>query len=859
MSRFFVARPPASPAAASQSPSAAREARLPSNGARGKRVVIPARLLDAAKQAGRALEEFRTVARRKNAHTEHSDAAEAVLIPFRPFVRAKVDAAKAAKDGDVRPCLAGDASATTAAAATNDGGGEETPPTARRDATSGGACRAIESRGAEVLPSEPRVVAAPCTGAPPGASEAGAVLFEALTELDRLHVNASCRVRQRAPAVAEARARLTALRRECRDAFRALDESGFERVTRDRARRKRNLPAARDAREFARRGAAASIAEVRDRCALMRATGSPHHLCLDLCYYREYDAARRLFVLRTRLAAATGSAAALDGWRAELRAATAEEMGAREAADGDGTDTPDAPDEPDERMDFLLDPDTADADEDGLFEAFRSPTASPTASPAASPAGVKTRGTRRLGDARATSREKKRKRNRNRARRDDDDARGGWLSARSLPWRVVFVSPEGERIENPAAVLERLGVRDAPVAAATAAGGGGLGAETEADFDGVGGSAAAADAAARRARDPAGARAEGRVQPPRRRVALNLGVAGSHGGSGVRLARPDERGLDAATDVLRAALWPPGLDDEVCASPVRERREAARAGAPRSPVRVAATCDSGDDERRADVADAAARTGLETDVSREAGNPDPDPWDRDRDRDPRDAAAASASRFVPPRSPFGLLEEILWEDEWKMLVACMMLNCTTRVQVDRVLWRLFATTPTPEAAVALGRRFVDDSRRGSAATTARPAELDAEGFSVAGAARLEALLAPLGLHRKRARAFVRLSEDYLRARDGAAAGALPARAGSEDADTRSEEGRATRERRLLRAPVASLHGVGAYASDAHALFCEGVLGVAPRDHALRWWYAWAIERREGERRRAAEQRRAGRA
>ena len=148
----------------------------------------------------------------------------------------------------------------------------------------------------------------------------------ALTELERLHVNASCRVRQRAPAVAEARARLTALRRECRDAFRVLDARGFERVMRDRARRKRNLPAARDAREFARRGAADSIAEVRDRCALMRDTGSPHHLCVHLCYYREYDAARRMFVLRTRLAAATGSAAALDGWRAELRAATAEEM-----------------------------------------------------------------------------------------------------------------------------------------------------------------------------------------------------------------------------------------------------------------------------------------------------------------------------------------------------------------------------------------------------------------------------------------------------------------------------------------------------------------------------------------------------
>ena len=30
------------------------------------------------------------------------------------------------------------------------------------------------------------------------------------------------------------------------------------------------------------------------------------------------------------------------------------------------------------------------------------------------------------------------------------------------------------------------------------------------------------------------------------------------------------------------------------------------------------------------------------------------------------------------------------------VVACMMLNCTTRLQVDRVLWRLFLLVPTPQ-------------------------------------------------------------------------------------------------------------------------------------------------------------------
>jgi methyl-CpG-binding domain protein 4 len=28
----------------------------------------------------------------------------------------------------------------------------------------------------------------------------------------------------------------------------------------------------------------------------------------------------------------------------------------------------------------------------------------------------------------------------------------------------------------------------------------------------------------------------------------------------------------------------------------------------------------------------------------------------------------------------------------------MMLNCTTRLQVDRVLWRLFLLVPTPQEA-----------------------------------------------------------------------------------------------------------------------------------------------------------------
>ena len=195
-----------------------------------------------------------------------------------------------------------------------------------------------------------------------------------------------------------------------------------------------------------------------------------------------------------------------------------------------------------------------------------------------------------------------------------------------------------------------------------------------------------------------------------------------------------------------------------------------------------------------------------------------------------------------------------------MLVACMMLNCTTRLQVDRVLWRLFLAAGSAKEAVLLGRHGIVSRADQGAGTSLTPtpgtavtlhdsdsSQLDPDGFSVSGMRLLESILAPLGLHRKRARAFVKLSEDYLKASQSSS--------GVGTVGTSSQTERHTNNPTRIATPVSQLHGVGAYASDAHALFCEGTLGVAPRDHALRWWYAWAIERREGERREAAERRR----
>ena len=50
--------------------------------------------------------------------------------------------------------------------------------------------------------------------------------------------------------------------------------------------------------------------------------------------------------------------------------------------------------------------------------------------------------------------------------------------------------------------------------------------------------------------------------------------------------------------------------------------------------------------------------------------------------------------MIPARSPHGLLQEDLWPDEWKCLVTCVMLNCTTRKQAQKILPIFFARWPS---------------------------------------------------------------------------------------------------------------------------------------------------------------------
>jgi len=132
--------------------------------------------------------------------------------------------------------------------------------------------------------------------------------------------------------------------------------------------------------------------------------------------------------------------------------------------------------------------------------------------------------------------------------------------------------------------------------------------------------------------------------------------------------------------------------------------------------------------------------------------------------------------WCPPRSPYSLIQEDLFPDEWAILVACVMLNCTQRRQVERVLPTFLSLWPTARA------------------------------LSDADVADVSALVTPLGFGNRRAVTLIGLSRDYLR----------PGWVDSRD-----------------------LLGVGQYAGRAHDIFCRGIIGdEPPRDHALVRYWEW---------------------
>lgn len=137
--------------------------------------------------------------------------------------------------------------------------------------------------------------------------------------------------------------------------------------------------------------------------------------------------------------------------------------------------------------------------------------------------------------------------------------------------------------------------------------------------------------------------------------------------------------------------------------------------------------------------------------------------------------------WVPPKSPYNLIQEQLWEDPWKIFVACIFCNLTKRVQAEPYFWECVSRWPGPEAMAS-----------------ANPVEI-------------EEIIQPLGLSRRRSRALVQMSKDYMQ----------------KDWQNQPEV----------------LYGIGKYASDAYRIFCKGEWkDVEPKDHALNDYHTWLSQR-----------------
>jgi methyl-CpG-binding domain protein 4 len=133
---------------------------------------------------------------------------------------------------------------------------------------------------------------------------------------------------------------------------------------------------------------------------------------------------------------------------------------------------------------------------------------------------------------------------------------------------------------------------------------------------------------------------------------------------------------------------------------------------------------------------------------------------------------------IPPASPYCLIQEHLWPDRWKILVSCMMLNCTSRKQVDSVLPTFLKRWPSPEAF------------------------LDADMLDVT------KLIKSLGLAQRRTNNLFAMTKAFIK---------------HDWKDPRK------------------LPGIGEYAARAYEIFCLGVFGTEkPKDGALGRYWDWCV-------------------
>lgn len=144
--------------------------------------------------------------------------------------------------------------------------------------------------------------------------------------------------------------------------------------------------------------------------------------------------------------------------------------------------------------------------------------------------------------------------------------------------------------------------------------------------------------------------------------------------------------------------------------------------------------------------------------------------------------ASAASNWIPPKSPYNLIQESLFHDPWKLLIATIFLNRTSGAKAIPILWEFFKRFPTPEVTRSADWKQIAE------------------------------LIQTLGLHEKRAKIIIRFSEEFL----------------SKDWNSPKE-----------------LHGIGKYGDDSYRIFCVGEWkNVKPNDHKLNFYHAWLWEQEQ---------------
>ncbi|XP_059505520.1 methyl-CpG-binding domain protein 4 isoform X2 [Stegostoma tigrinum] len=134
------------------------------------------------------------------------------------------------------------------------------------------------------------------------------------------------------------------------------------------------------------------------------------------------------------------------------------------------------------------------------------------------------------------------------------------------------------------------------------------------------------------------------------------------------------------------------------------------------------------------------------------------------------------AKWIPPRSPFNLVQETLFHDPWKLLIATILLNKTSGKKAIPVLWDFLERYPSAEVA------------------------------RVADWKEIAALLKPLGLYELRAKAIIKFSDEFLT--------------------------------KQWKYPI-ELHGIGKYGNDSYRIFCvKEWKEVQPRDHKLNKYWEW---------------------